>query len=59
MGKSIHLLTLEAQRDYGWTFAFANAYVCVRHIEGLSHQRAFDQAMRSTYVAERDKPRRW
>ena len=58
MGKSIKQLTLEVQRDNGWSFTFANAYVCSRYIEGMSHQRAYADAMSNPLVREFEKPKR-
>lgn len=59
MGKSIHLLTLEAQHKNRWTYAFANAYVCNRYIDGLSHLRAYTEALKSPLVAKSDKPQEY
>lgn len=59
MGKSIKQLTMEAQRDNGWSWTFANAYVCARYIEGMSHLRAYQNAMSNPFVYENEKPRAW
>lgn len=56
MGKTIHFLTIEKQSQTGWSYDFANAYVVNVHIEGMSHKRAYDEAMASPYVKGRDKP---
>jgi hypothetical protein len=54
---TIQLLTLRVQNQYGWSYAFANAYACARYIEGMSHERALREAMNSPYVRGSDKPR--
>jgi hypothetical protein len=57
MSKSLHLMVLRTQQQYGWTFSFANAYAVARFVEGMSHQRALTEAMRNPLVRNSDKPR--
>lgn len=55
--KSIAYLTRQAQAENGWSFGFANAYVCARYIEGLPHRMAYANALRNPLVKEDEKPR--
>lgn len=52
------LLILRAMSDFGWTKAFATEYVMQRTYNGLSHNSAFNKAMKSTWVRDHEKPRR-
>lgn len=51
------LLVLRAMAQFGWKKPFARQYVMERTYNGLSHHRAYDEAMRSTWVSEYDKPK--
>lgn len=51
------LLILKCMSQFGWTKPFATEYIMERTFNGLSHTRAFNQAMKSTWISERDKPK--
>lgn len=51
------LLVIRAMVQFGWKKPFARQYVMERTYNGLSHHRAYDEAMRSTWVSEHDKPK--
>lgn len=51
------LLVLKCMAQYGWKKPFARQYVMERVYNGLSHNRAFNEAMKSTWVSEWDKPK--
>ena len=52
------LLILQVVNKFGWTKPFAKEYVMERTYNGLSHQRAFDVAMKSTWIPEKFKPKK-
>jgi hypothetical protein len=41
---------------YDWSKPFATEYVMERKYNGLSHLQAYDHAMKSTWIAQVDKP---
>lgn len=51
------LMVLRCMAQYGWKKPFARQYVMERVYNGLSHNRAFNEAMKSTWVSEWDKPK--
>lgn len=51
------LLILKCMSQFGWTKPFATEYIMERTFNGLSHTRAFNQAMKSTWISEKDKPK--
>ena len=42
--------------EFHWSKAFATEYFMERNYNGLSHSRAFDNAMKSTWINKKDKP---
>ena len=53
---NIELLVLKTMNQFGWKKSFARQYVMERTYNGLSHNRAFNEAMKSTWVPKWDKP---
>ena len=52
--KEIFILRL--MNEFHWSKAFATEYFMERYYNGLSHSRAFDNAMKSTWINKKDKP---
>lgn len=52
------LLILRAMNDFGWTKPFATEYVMERTYNHLSHTKAFDRAMKSTWIPNKFKPKK-
>lgn len=44
--------------DFGWTKPFATEYVMERTYNHLSHTKAFDRAMKSTWIPNKFKPKK-
>ena len=53
--KEIFILRL--MNEFHWSKAFATEYFMERNYNGLGHIRAFDNAMKSTFINEKDKPK--
>ena len=53
---SIKHLTLRTKAKYGWSMKFSEAYCLERHLNGVSHKRAFRNAMNNPLVRLGDKP---
>lgn len=51
------LKILRVMKEQKWSRRFATEYVMERSYNGLSHSQAYQAAMKSVYVNERDKPR--
>jgi len=54
---SIKHLTLRTKAKYGWSMPFSEAYTLERHLNGVSHDRAFREAMNNPLVKQGDKPK--
>jgi len=50
------LLILRLMNEFHWSKAFATEYFMERNYNGLSHSRAFENAMKSTWINQKDKP---
>jgi len=57
MSTSKELLILRLMNEFHWSKAFTTEYFMERNYNGLSHSRAFDNAMKSTFIHEKDKPK--
>lgn len=51
------LLILRVMYEQKWKRPFATEYIMERSYNGMSHSQAYQAAMKSVYVNERDKPR--
>jgi hypothetical protein len=56
-GYSMKHLVLKTRAKYGWSMPFSEAYTLERHLNGVSHERAFREAMNNPLVRQGDKPR--
>ena len=50
------LFILRLMNEFHWSKAFATEYFMERYYNGLSHSRAFENAMKSTWINKKDKP---
>jgi hypothetical protein len=51
------LFILRLINKFNWSKPFATEYFMERNYNGLGHMRAFDNAMKSTFINEKDKPK--
>jgi hypothetical protein len=51
------LFILRLMNKFNWSKPFATEYFMERNYNGLGHMRAFDNAMKSTFINEKDKPK--
>jgi len=51
------LFILRLMNKFNWSKPFATEYFMERNYNGLGHMRAFDNAIKSTFINEKDKPK--
>lgn len=57
MAISKELAILRLMNEFHWSKPFCTEYFMERNYNGLSHSQAFDNAMKSTWINSKDKPR--